>query len=155
MQARQLPNEHYMALRAATRRLTKACGGLESAAAVTRTAVPTLSEYQIPHGRFFMPIDVVADLEADADDPIITRILARHANCVLLKLPSAEADPNYFLRLSRIGKEVSEVFERASIALADQHITAPEKSALVGEIDDAIVALSELRQLLYRPRTSR
>lgn len=67
METRRLP--------ALTRQLINACGGLEEAACACRISKSRLSECQTPLAGAFLPIDVVASLEAYCGEPIISRAL--------------------------------------------------------------------------------
>src|SRR5690348_7812019 len=73
----------YMALKAFTRTLIEQAGGLEAAAARTRVGKTQLGEYAAVGEAAFMPIDVVADLEADIGDAPVSRELAKIAGFAL------------------------------------------------------------------------
>lgn len=57
------------------RQLIAACGGLGEAARVARLKRSRLAECQDPQARAFLPVDVVADLEAYAGEPLYSRAL--------------------------------------------------------------------------------
>ena len=61
-----VPQGAYLTLKGAQRQLNKAVGGLESGASITRVDYRRLSRYGSPNEALFAPVDVVADLEADA-----------------------------------------------------------------------------------------
>lgn len=109
----------YLRLKAAARALVKKAGGQESAAMVTRASHQTLSRYGLPDDVTFMPVDVVADLEADVGNPIITRMLADLAGYLLIaKPPAVEADPEWIARLAALAKESGEAISRLAEALS-------------------------------------
>lgn len=57
------------------RNLIAACGGLEEAAGACRLKKSRLSTCQDPHSGSFLPVDVLADLEAHCGEPIYSRAL--------------------------------------------------------------------------------
>ncbi|NMN56886.1 hypothetical protein FHT36_000764 [Xanthobacter sp. SG618] len=130
----------YLALKGATRRLVEACGGLESAAAVTRTGFQVLSKYGRPAEPVFAPVDVVADLEADAGVPLVTRALAALCNHVLVPLPRPEAGSGRWYRhISEVAQDAGAVVSRLGEALADD-----------GEVSRAEVRALDLRDHVRR-----
>ncbi|OAB57514.1 hypothetical protein AY599_23600 [Leptolyngbya valderiana BDU 20041] len=63
-------------IKAATRRLVDLAGGVTSAEQITRVKAPALSKFGSVSDPQFMPVDVVADLEADIGSPVVTALLA-------------------------------------------------------------------------------
>lgn len=89
--SRYLPTSDYLKLKSAFRRLIKHCGGYEAASEATRVAYQTLQKYaSSEHPEIFAPADVVADLEAVADNPIVSEVLARLNGFVLVRAGGAE-----------------------------------------------------------------
>lgn len=127
----------YLALKGATRRLVEACGGVEAGAAVTRCGFQVLSKYGRPQEPVFVPVDVVADLEADAGVPLVTRALAQLCGHVLVPLPRAEPGAGRWYRhISEIAGDVGAVVQRLGEALED----------------DGAVSHAEARRLKLRER---
>lgn len=62
-------------LKMLTRWLVNECGGLDEAARACRVSVPSLSRYQTSGNDHFLPLDALADLEAYAGKPLISREL--------------------------------------------------------------------------------
>ncbi len=82
----------YAGLKAAARNLVLHNGGAVDATALTRYADHAPISRQIGSDMdWFMPIDVVADLERAGGDPFVTRKLAELAGCLLIPLPRADA----------------------------------------------------------------
>lgn len=78
------------ALKTAARALITTVGGLEAAAVVTRLGKTQLALTYDPHAADrAMPVDVVADLERVAGEPLMTRLLAQMAGCMLLPIEAA------------------------------------------------------------------
>lgn len=148
--ARTHSNAVYLQIKAATRRLMETVGGLAFAEAVTRVRKTKLSEYGLPQAaEVFIAADVIADLEAEAGEPIVTRELARIAGHCLIELPVVEEDENFIARLGLVSKDVGLVINRLAEALGDDGmVTAKEvrKLDLVALTDEAIEQLVCLRR---------
>lgn len=83
-----------LGIKAMARRLTDMAGGLESSAMICRASKSSLGLYGRPEHEQHMPADVIADLEADVGDPLVTRELARIAGFGLCPLDgSSDAMP--------------------------------------------------------------
>lgn len=125
-EGRAHPAAAYLALKAAVRRLTKGCGGQEAAAQVTRVDFQRIGRYGRPHEAQHAPVDVIADLEADSGEPMVTRVLADLQGYVLVPKPGARAVPVGIEHLGQVGREAGDVIAGLSDALADGEVTAGE-----------------------------
>jgi len=137
----------YLTLKAAVRRLITRSGGLESAASVTRASFQSLSRYGKADDPNFIPVDVIADLEADAGAPIVTRELATLAGYVLLPMaPAGTGDPAWTERIVATAKESSEALSALATAARDGKITPEEvrELRLKEEFRDLIAIASEI-----------
>ncbi|RXF72093.1 phage regulatory CII family protein [Hansschlegelia zhihuaiae] len=142
--ARQLPERDYLALKAATRELVKRCGGQEAAARATRVNHQSLSRYgSLEDAQNFSPVDVIADLEAEIGEPIVTRELASLAGRTLADVASGDAMAPA-LRLVRLIKETGEVKSALAEALADGRIDEAERLTIRREAREAIAELERL-----------
>lgn len=138
--------EVYLQIKAATRSLIKNCGGAEWASSVTRVNKTVLSDYQnVKRPDFYMPADVVTDLEAECGDPIVTKLLCSLAGGYYVPLPTQVGDEVLPAHLAQIGKEVADVFSAVSVALADGQLSAEEKDRILSEIEEAINALASAK----------
>lgn len=138
-----------LTIKAATRRLVKACGGQESCALIDgiNDRHQHFSEVGLVSEKFeskFLRLDHVALLEADCGEPEVTRELARATGHKLVKLPRAMAAEAPVPALLSIAKESTEVVATGWDALADGKITASERAVLRKQIADALEALLEL-----------
>jgi hypothetical protein len=93
MEARTFGKDAYKRLKRRTDKLIEACGGLVTAAHETRAGKSSLANYadSRDHGaaaNMWAPIDVIADLERAAGEPLVTRELARLAGYDLLPMPT-------------------------------------------------------------------
>lgn len=142
-------------LKQATADLVDACGGLKPAAGaarVGRTALFRYTDDADEHADRYMPVDIVAALEARCGEPIVTEWLALEAGCVLMRLP-AGAPESWVKTLSRLNDEHSDVIRSLCEALDnDGEIDAREAGAAIEEIDEDIRALGTLRAQLVRIR---
>lgn len=137
-----------LTLKAATRRLVKACGGQESCVLIEGIGNERhqhFSEVGLPtFATKFLRLDQVALLEADCGQPEISRELARATGHKLVKLPRAMAAEAPVPALLSIAKESTEVVSTGWDALADGQITPKERGKMRKEIADAVEALLEL-----------
>lgn len=146
-EVRILPQSAYLALKAASRVLSKSLGGLEGAATCTNVAYQTLGRYQNVNDAAFMPIDVVADLETEAGAPVVTRILAGLTGHVLVRRPDVTGPGDWTRHLGAVAKECGDAISRLSEALADDGMVTADESKrlhLRAEIRDALERLSAL-----------
>lgn len=130
-------------IKAAFRDLVKLAGGQERSALVLGISQARISEAcSVNHPERSPRVDHVAVLEADADQPVVTKLLAQLAGQVRVALdPSDPLDPH--LHLARIIKETGDVTSAMSQALADGRISPAEARGLRAEADAAILVLQE------------
>ena len=116
--ARHFGNDHYLLIKAATRKLIKFNGGLEAAATSTRVQRASLQRYgSVDNMEQFIPVDVVADLEAESGRFVVTKALARAAGFFLVPMPPASGDAKWVKHLGDLGKEAGEVISKLAEAL--------------------------------------
>ena len=128
MSGRQLESHDYGLLKNATRKLVQLAGGLEKAARKTRVQKSALASYYDPDSMFFIPIDVVADLEASSGELPVTQALALSRGLYLQQVKrehDSEAD-NLPERLGEVASDVGEVFRNVGIALAREGQITPK-----------------------------
>lgn len=138
------------ALKAATRRLVKACGGQEACAllpTVDKARHQYFSEVgSIEHPKTFLRLDLVPALEGDCGLPIVTALLAQATNHVLVPLPAVARTRSPLGKITgEAMKETSEVFARIGAFLDDGTLSVTEGAQLDREIDEAIIKLLALR----------
>lgn len=146
---RQLPDRDYQALKAATRQLVNAAGGAVAAAGVTRGDHQNISRYgsaNLDNADRFMPIDVIADLESECEQPVLTKELARLSGYLLVQVPKVVRSGTA-LGLVTAGalKETSEVFVALAEGLGDGKICAADALNIGREIDEALAKLAALK----------
>ena len=146
---RQLPDRDYQALKAATRQLVNAAGGSVAAAAVTRGDHQGISRYGSAHddnADRFTPVDVLADLESECEQPLLTRELARLSGHLLVPVPrSVGSGTALGVITSKALKETSEVFVALADAMGDGRICTADALRIGREIDEALIKLVALK----------
>ena len=149
MIGRQLPANDYAALKAATRQLISHAGGAVAASAVTRGGHQNIGRYgsaQPDDGERFMPADVIADLESECGQPVLTRALAKMAGHVLVPEPRVTLSGTALGTVTAAAlKETSEVFVSLADGLSDGVLSASDAARIEKDVDDAIVKLLALR----------
>lgn len=136
----------YERFKAGFGRLLQKAGGVDKSATLTRVGGSALYQMaSVNETRHFPPIDVIADIEKQAGDPILTRLLAELAGFSLVPVQPVKINGSFSRLLANLGKEVSDVFSDAAKALEDDRMTPREAKGLLLDIDEAMSALSLLR----------
>lgn len=138
-----LARRDYLGLKAAFRELVDLAGGQTAAARVARVSQQQLGRYCSTADEFedcFPPADVVADLEAECGQPVLTRFMAALAGHDLHR-----RDPDRKSALlalfGEITSEAAETVGRIAADLADGVISEEEAAAQrkhLGELMDAL-----------------
>lgn len=142
MNIRQLAAADYLQIKAAFRRLVKRCGGLEAAASCTRADTSRLSKYQNADDPLFAPIDVVADLEAEVNEPIVSDLV--NSMCSDSRIARNPEAPGNHLHV--LTKEMGDVAARLIEAQQDGKYTLTELRLIEKEIQDLILAAQRMHQ---------
>ena len=133
-------------LKAASAALTRAYGGQEAAALAVGRAQSRLSDWGNVNTADFMPVDVVAQLEAATQGlpgaPHVTALLAQRTGHVLVRLPDAPPVGTDLLAfMAAHAKESGEIQGSICAALADGRVDATEARRVRKEIRDQLVLL--------------
>ncbi|MFG1410313.1 hypothetical protein V5G24_04290 [Xanthobacter sp. VTT E-85241] len=141
----------YAALKGAVRDLVEHAGGVTRAARVSRADAPRLSRYGSIHEEMHAPIDVIADLEQDVGDPIVTRMLAEMAGYVLVPKAMAEGQGTQFAQhLADVARSSSGVVADLAEAQADGIVDTHEAARILPKIAKAHTKLAEAEADLRR-----
>ena len=134
-------------IKRATRDLVRSIGGGAEGAALCRVRQQDLSDYgNRDQAARFMPADVIRDLEQVAARPLVTEALAQEAGFGLFRLPDADLQGDWPALLARFGRESGDVVAKiATHALAGISARSVRDCNLIGEIDDAIAVLVNMR----------
>lgn len=158
---RRISEEHLAELKAATKRAVQIAGGPVSFAFATRVEAPALSKYVgRDYADAFMPVDVVADLEADIGAPLVTEHLARLSGYRLVRAgEGAGADTGRGLPdiglLARIAKEANDVVQAMAEAAEDGRYDAAEIDRVMREIDENVAVLRRAADRVWALRGGR
>jgi hypothetical protein len=149
MIGRVFSREVYADLKTTFRALRRRIGKQDAAASLTRVSQQHISRYEAlgeDDAEYFPPIDVIADLERECGEPIVTRRLAELSRHVLVCLPQVGDRHAPLGRVSAEAlKEVGDVFSTLGEQLSDGIFTSVEDRLLGREIDEAIVKLLQLK----------
>jgi hypothetical protein len=149
---RTLPESAYLALKAATRRLIKAAGGVDHV--TTRVKKSTLSDYgNIEKPECFATIDVIADLEADVGEPIVSEVLAQLIEDG--KRPAKDAALNPVAHGAEVMMQLGRFTEEALKTLADGHIDDHELKRLISESEQLRLKADQLHDHLCQEQDRR
>jgi len=148
----------YVALKQASKRLIKSCGGLDAASLVTRVGHSELARYYDPSEKLFMPIDVAADLETIAREPLVTQSLAGLMEFALMPVQTEiNVEPNHHWTalLAQLGEETAAALRQIGSALADHGTLTPDSIntyQLARHLDNLIQAALQLKASIARRR---
>lgn len=147
MDTRYLPYRDYQGLKASFRTLVDMCGGYAEAAKITRVSAQMLHAYGDPNKMdCFPPIDVIADLEAHADNSPSTAKQADLRNMDLVPRSGPEKlEPQHIgHHLGDVSGAMSDTIRSMGIAMADGKLTAAEMMEIRRFSSSAHAQLSEL-----------
>lgn len=129
--------------------LVQRCGGYVAAAAGCRVGSTQLNNYASMAHDQFAPLDVVADLEEIAGEPLVTAELARRAGYLLLPLDQ-QAEGQFAASMARLGKEVGESFSAYGESMADSRLARSEMERLARELAEVAAAAKAALAILTR-----
>ena len=147
------------ALKAATRRLMKATGGQEGAAATifeakgVRPRQQRLSDCGNEAHADYLRLDEVGHLEdvaeRDRSWPQVTRALASRHGFLLIAIPKGcPTSRDWLKEQAALSQDVVDVTGRIATALSDDGtVTAGETGDLIRDIDEAMAKLAMLRAM--------
>ncbi len=155
MEARTFGKDTYKRLKRRTDQLIDSCGGLVAASAETRAGKSSLANYadSRDHGaaaNLWAPIDIIADLEKAAGEPLVTKELARLAGYELLPMATADdkldpmSDHCHHAILMGRATEVALQMDADDIRTADE---------LTAYVDALTEARDYLQRMLDKART--
>jgi hypothetical protein len=154
MNARRDIPQSMRALKSLFRALVDRVGGCEAAATCTRPGRSQIASYYDMTSEAFAPVDVVADLEAVAQEPLITAELARRAGYALVPI-EPHGNGELPASMAAFGREVAEVFATFAESMADGTLSRDEAEAMQRQLLDVIRvgngALAVLRRRLDAP----
>lgn len=138
MAERAINEAWFHRIKAATRDLVKACGGIERAAEISLVGKSTVGRWQHAGEEDIIPLPAVLALEADCDRPFVTRVMA-DLNGRGLTDPQAAAEAAQCLnrRLNALMRHFGGLTTEVASAKADG-VVSPTEAEMV---DRAAAAL--------------
>ena len=143
--SKQHKPEAYDLLHTGTRRLIKACGGLESAEQGTRIKRAQLSNCQSKGSDQFLPIDALIDLSEYAQDTSLLRDITRLLKNVGKESVADDAALNGAVISAH--KEAGEAVQVAMEAFLDGKLSNEELRVIEKEADEAVQSLIAVRDM--------
>lgn len=132
----------HAALRTSWKLLVRHLGGGEATASCTRVLASRISEYGSAGSGRFVPLDVVLDAELVAGEPIVTRAMARMQGFALVPV-TARGPGRLADEMSRIGRDVGDLFGNAAQALAGEKVPPARLGQMIADIEDLQSVLPE------------
>lgn len=124
--------------------LIEACGGISKARCrVKKSVLQTYADKDRPECN--MPADVIADLEAQCGEPIVTRFLALSANCFVERGADYPTDEPCSIVLGRLTEDTGRILSATAQDVHDGRLTVANAETVLRQTDDMIVAIAELR----------
>ena len=150
--ARQIAARDVHQLKKASAALVQRVGGCMAAAGLAQTTASRISEAVSEfHPNRFLSLVQVADLEAVAGDPLVTRALAEVAGCSLSRV-EAQRPLHPSDHLVHILIVAGDVERELAEGLRDGKLDAAEEARVLASAGDAIDRLQRLRADLLRGR---
>ena len=135
--------EKLLSIKRLTKNLIKITGGF--ACQEVRVGQTALHNYTDPDKEtYFIPVDVVADLELEAGKPIVTEFLAGLLNYRLVPISAGPDSGKLGTMTARLGKEAAEYFSNISEALEDGTVSREEAQSALSELADVAQAVDSL-----------
>lgn len=138
----------HPAIKAATRLLLRKAGGGENFRHVTRVGGPSLSRYASTDCEEYIPADVIADLEAETNEPAITAALAAIAGYRLVPAEEAPSGLDPQAAAARHVAGAADCFADLREALSDGRITPRERAAIAGHLAGLRMSLAAIEKAI-------
>lgn len=139
-------DDDYRALKAATARVMRDNGSAEAFAADTRGCGESLRNYCRHNHAAYIPADVIADAELNAERPYVTEVLARLAGYMLVPRPETlGATGADYAALKETGEAITQIAQALQNGGRIDHLEAP---GVLKEVRDASCALIALEASL-------
>lgn len=148
--ARPFPAAAYARLKAATGAALAATPDGSAAAFAKRTRVVerSLRLYADHSSDLFAPIDVIADIEHAARQPLITNVLADLNGFIVVRAPGS-SDVNAMMALKETGEAAAAIAQTVlANSLGPGALGAEERRAALREVREAIAALTSVEAQL-------
>jgi hypothetical protein len=149
MISRRLPAQTYSLVKARFDQLLDRLGGSTGAAGYTRLSQPDLSRCasNTEHNtERFAAIDVLADLEDAAGEPLVSRELCMRLCYLVVPLPKGTGPAQVLRASGRSAEEMGRLMVTVGTALADDRIDHGEASTIYSGIHQVMIDLAHLAE---------
>ena len=153
---RQFPEATYAAIKAASRDLVTAAGGQSRVERITRTCQSSLSKaLSANDGNCFLPIDVIADIEAETNTLTITKMLAGLAGYDLVPRVAKAETETLMSHVARMSIEAGTLQSDLITALADGVINPVERISILSGLDSVSERINTIRNQVSAAPTAK
>lgn len=140
-----LPDATLMRLKAATRDLVTACGGLARAAEIAGVSDTTVSRWQLPHHGDVISLTAALALEAECRWPAVTAAMAGVNGRALAEPEAVPAGGNLMAGVAALTRDQGELMAAFGAAIADGRVTPAEADRIDQEAADVERSAARLR----------
>ncbi|MCF1744194.1 phage regulatory CII family protein [Paradevosia shaoguanensis] len=149
MMGRRLSGQTYGLVKARFDQLLDRLGGSTGAAGYTRLSQPDLSRCASTsehNADRFVAIDVLADLEDAAGDPVVSRELCARLGFLVVPLPKGEGPAQVLKASGRSASEMGKLMVEVGAALADGRIDMREANTILKGVNQVMIDLAHLAE---------
>ncbi|MBS9476210.1 phage regulatory CII family protein [Ancylobacter radicis] len=147
MSERAVSDVWFHRIKAATRDLVKACGGVERAADMARVSSSTIQRWYSPKDNDVIPITAVLSLEADCEMPFVTQVMAELNGRTLADSdPSPDCTSSIASGHNKLMGKLVELTKEVIAAKADGVVTPTEAEVIDRKTAEMVQVAGELRQ---------
>jgi hypothetical protein len=141
-----LPDDVILRIKAATRDLVKACGGIVRAAELCRVSKSEMGRYQAPIDPDIVPLHHALVLETECGMPVVTTVMADIHGRRLSDPQAVEAGACVFARNADLMRQTAALMGAAATAAADGTCTPSEAEILDRHASEVEAAARLLRR---------
>lgn len=143
-----IPEDWKLRIKAATRDLVAACGGVARAAALANMSRTEASRWQLTHEPIIISVAGIVALEADCGVPYVTRQLAEISGSTLTETIAPDPVRQVPTEHAHVLREVADLMETTADALEDGRLSPSEAETIDREASELERQLHRLRQAL-------
>lgn len=133
---------------AAFRDLTEAVGGANRAAKITGLSPGMISKYCHPHHNEMARSDVIAIMEADCGDPIVTRALAELSGWTIVQAMSVAPADALVSNFSEVAKDSGAALSTVGQGMADGRFDAKDAKAALPAMRELVESATNMAEQL-------
>lgn len=144
--SRPISEAWFYRMKAATRDLITACGGIERAAGIAHVSKTEAGRWQVTSEAAILPITAALALEQDCGVPYVTRAMADlHGRRLVEPSEEVASAASVLMQASDAARRAGELMAAAATAAADGRLSPAEAETLDRSAGDLARALEPLR----------